>query len=421
MNFAAKNGPVNEIGASHILSYRMTLDEGTEWYLGTLRGFFRIWRDLSLPGIGHEVVTLLDKMRLKGNRKGEAVRTADPLKGAFSDIEYSGVVNALHNGFAKNKISMENYILVWLFLALGARPIQLAALKLSDFSVVRASDKAAMYILKVTRAKQRGQALRTEFKNRKILPDMGKIVEKFCHLSCIHWRELGLRDDMIPFFVNPANAEASEDFRYHCSSRDLAARVRDVFDLLNVTSERTGKKLNVTTRRFRYTIGTRAAKEGASELVIAEILDHSDTQNVGVYVEAVPEIIERIDKAMAIHLAPMAQAFAGVLIDGEEQATRAGDPTSRIVDPDNLGRPVGNCGTYGFCGAIAPIACYTCRNFQPWLDGPHEEVLDKLLNERKRIVDETGDATIASINDRLILACAEVIRLCEARKGGAAQ
>ncbi|KAA0675728.1 hypothetical protein [Roseomonas genomospecies 6] len=137
------------------------------------------------------------------------------------------------------------------------------------------------------------------------------------------------------------------------------------------------------------------------------------------YVEAVPEIIERIDKAMAMHLAPMAQAFAGVLIDGEEQATRAGDPTSRIVDPDNLGRPVGNCGTYGFCGAIAPIACYTCRNFQPWLDGPHEEVLDKLLNERKRIMDETGDATIASVNDRLILACAEVIRLCEARKGGA--
>jgi hypothetical protein len=42
-----------------------------------------------------------------------------------------------------------------------------------------------------------------------------------------------------------------------------------------------------------------------------------------------------------------------------------------------------------------------------------------MIAERERIMRETGDATIAAINDRLILACAEVVRRCEARKVGA--
>ena len=125
--------------------------------------------------------------------------------------------------------------------------------------------------------------------------------------------------------------------------------------------------------------------------------------------------MDRIDRAIAMHLAPMAQAFAGVIIEDESQATRAGDPSSRICDPrfDATMRPMGNCGKHGFCGFLAPIACYTCVNFQPWLDGPHLAVLDYLIGERDRLASQT-DLRIASVNDRTIYAIAEVVRLCEA-------
>ena len=66
----------------------------------------------------------------------------------------------------------------------------------------------------------------------------------------------------------------------------------------------------------------------------------------------------------------------------------------------------------GFCGLAAPIACYTCKNFQPWLDGPHEAVLAHLLAKREQLL-STTDARIASVNDRTILAVAEVIRRCD--------
>jgi hypothetical protein len=129
--------------------------------------------------------------------------------------------------------------------------------------------------------------------------------------------------------------------------------------------------------------------------------------------KATPEIVERIDRAVALHLAPLAQAFAGVIIEGESKASRAGDPASRICDPrfEPSMKPMGNCGKYGFCGLMAPLACYTCMSFQPWLDGPHEMVLDYLVAERDRLL-ETCDIRIASVNDRTILAVAEVVRLC---------
>jgi hypothetical protein len=82
------------------------------------------------------------------------------------------------------------------------------------------------------------------------------------------------------------------------------------------------------------------------------------------------------------------------------------------VNPEAMTKPVGNCGSFGFCGAIVPIACYTCRNFQPWKDGPHLEVLEAVVRDCERVIAETGDITIAGINDRTILACAEVVRLC---------
>ena len=117
----------------------------------------------------------------------------------------------------------------------------------------------------------------------------------------------------------------------------------------------------------------------------------------------------------------MAQAFAGVIINDESQAKRIGDPSSRVCDPrfSPSMKPMGNCGKHGFCGFLAPIACYTCMNFQPWLDGPHEAVLDYLIGERDRLAAQT-DLRIASVNDRTILAVAEVVRLCEARRSGVA-
>ncbi len=123
-----------------------------------------------------------------------------------------------------------------------------------------------------------------------------------------------------------------------------------------------GEFIKLTSRRFRYTLGTNAFRRGLGAYHIAEILGHKDIQNVKVYTENTHEVVDLIDEAMAPVLAPLAQAFAGTLIESERDAIRANDPRSRIKAGDGSG--VGNCGEFGFAPQEAVSAIYV-QNFNP--------------------------------------------------------
>ncbi len=406
---------ISQVTSNDLLNYKALLSKATSWYLGSLSGFFQKWHSLGLPGVTDDAVALLKQLRIKGNQKGEAVLTMDPENGPYTDIELGAIRSALEAAYESNDISLGDYLLVWLFMALGQRPIQYAALKVCDVGMEEAKDGTTMYTLRVPRAKQRGRLSRELFSQRILIPQIGDKLVQYANGVRSDFSAILADSNQAPLFPAKGSRQNEPDgFEHHRTSPSLASTLEGVLNKLNVLSERTGEQLHVTATRFRRTVGTRAAEEGHGELVIAELLDHTDTQNVGVYVQATPEIVKRIDKAVAMHMAPLAQAFAGVIISDESEATRKNDPTSRICDPkfEPSMKPMGNCGKHGFCDSLAPIACYTCRSFEPWLDGPHEAVLNHLIAERDRLM-AGSDVRIASINDRTILAVAGVVRRCE--------
>jgi integrase len=414
-----QGAPVESITEKDILNYRAKLKLRTQWYLGYLSGLFRKWHQLSIPGITDNAIALLKQLRIKGTQKGEAVLTRDPVLGSFTDIEFQSIQVALDSAYADGEVSLEDYLLVWLFMALGQRPIQYASLKVCDVIDDQTTKGVPVYILRVPRAKQHGQLCRKTFKKRALIRQIGEKLVQHRNDLRNRFKDLLEDPDQAPLFPGDwFRRDTPQGFEYHRTVDSLTAMLKKTIESLKAISERTGKPLHINARRFRRTVGTRAAKEGHGELVIAELLDHSDISNVGVYVQAEPEIVERIDRAIAMKLAPLAQAFAGMIIADESEAMRADDLSSRVCCPfvDSSMKPgVGNCGKHGFCRYIAPIACYTCRSFQPWLDGPHEAVLDYLIAERARLNVEC-DSRIASINDRTILAVAEVIRRCDERR-----
>lgn len=419
----ARERLVNEIDAPLLITYRASLSSDKEWKLGGLRAFFKKWYRLGVPGVTGDAVRFLNSIRLKGVRKGTAVLTMDPLKGPLTDVERSAVHAALNDAFAVGQIPLDDYLLAWLCLLLGQRNIQFAMLKVCDISEIDKSDGRKEYVLRVPRVKQAtAEARREQFKDRLITPSIVKLLVS--HANSILERFKDKREfldapSQAPLFPKKNSMScARPNFHDHSSPEAIGHRVKSVFSALHVRSERTGEPIKVTSKRLRHTVATSAAREGHGELIIAELLDHSDTQNVGVYVKATPEIVERIDHAIALHMAPLAHAFAGVIINDESLAIRGDDPRSRIVDPrfDASMKPMGNCSRCGSCGFMAPIACYTCKSFQAWIDGPHEAVLEYLLSERDRLMSGV-DTRIATINDRTILAVAEVIRqIRETRK-----
>lgn len=415
---AGRGEGLEEITSTDLINYRAALPDATFWYFGKLSGLLKKWHNLGYPGVAADAVALLKQLRTRGGAKGEAVRTHDPLHGPFTDIEVESIQSALARAYADGKVSREAYLLVYLYMLLGQRSVQYAALKVCDVGVSRARDGTSTYTLRVPRAKQRNQQTRTEFKDRVLIPQVGELLVQ--HRDAVLEVFRGLLLDPVDAPLFPARRRKGGEpkgFEYHRTAYSIGLALENTLRSLGVMSERTGRPLHIHPKRFRSTMATRAAIEGHGELILAELLDHTDTQNVGVYIEARPELVERIDRAIAMRLAPMAQAFAGVIIDDESQAIRAGDPSSRVCDPkiDPSMKPMGSCGKHGFCGFLAPISCYTCVSFQPWLDGPHEVVLDYLIGERDRLAAK-ADLRIAAVNDRTILAVAEVVRLCESRR-----
>jgi len=422
------NGVIDYISSNDLINYRATLDREHEWYLGSLRGFLKTWIDLGYSGIDKEVSNLLDGWRIKGNIKGRAVQCLSPTDGPLSDIEFSALHQTLTDAFEEGKIELESLCLIQLFIATGRRPSQLGDLKNKDFIEVRSKDGLVEYLLNVPRRKQRGKSWRAEFKAFALAPEIGELIKSYLEKNKIKLNKLITNISLaekeeLPIFPAWGKIQKSESIaelhlflqtqEYHRVTSDLSLALKNTISTLSIPSERTGKPLTVFPTRLRRTLATRAAREGFGELIIAELLDHSDTQNARVYTENVPEHIDAINKAIAKQLAPLAQAFAGVIVEKESDAKRGDDLTSRVRSENGN---VGTCGHYGFCGALAPIACYTCRNFQPWIDAPHENVLNSLITERNRILAITKDQTMASINDRTILAVTHVIQICEKRR-----
>jgi hypothetical protein len=155
------------------------------------------------------------------------------------------------------------------------------------------------------------------------------------------------------------------------------------------------------------------AEEGASVFHIAEVLDHSDTQNVRVYIETVSSIADPVAKATDEALAPLVRRFQGSIIDSSSPAF-AERPNQVIpaIAP-HLGIANLNAGGIGLCGRdvrkdglcrlLPPLSCYLCPSFAALRDGPHREMLDSIEvflkgNQEvsdKRILTQLADVSVA--------------------------
>jgi integrase len=355
-------------------------------------------------------------MKTVGHQVGVAVRTMDPSTGPLTDLEYESFVAALRQSFATAKISVSDYALLVLAVSLGCRSMQLALLKAGDLSIARRSDGSKTYMLRIARLKQ-GKNIRprTLFRVRDLAPAVGRLLES--QIALVE-RWAGRRNVPLveaPLFPSTKTLTQGRrimpgDLEGHYSGRGLGSKIARILNGLRAISPRTGEPMKLFQTRIRRTLGTRAAAEGLDAPVIADLLDHSWIDSSLVYIECRPAMIQRIDKALALRIAPLAQAFAGQLV---ERSTNDVDGQGKVlhISGESSLHPLGRCGKASSCWLAAPLACYTCPYFNPWRDDVHQLLLDRLLRERDELL-ASSDLRIASVNDRTILAVAEVVNRC---------
>lgn len=416
----------NSVNVGGLSNWRASLTNETEYRLGAIKAFLLAWNEWGYPGVDNKAVEYLDEQVLKGIVKGKAVRRACPYSGPLTQIELGALLNWAANAFASSAISLSQFAYFLTLAFTGRRAVQIRSLRAVDLEA-----KKHDYNIKFPRAKQHGVGFREEFRSLPVNEDLYLVLSSQAKASQEYVEKhlgVNLAPEIrreIPVFLDERRVCELKDIDHlvtclektpdylHMTLKDSMKILRDVALCNTARSERTGEFINFTSRRFRYSKATNLAKRGITGVALAWALDHSDTQNIDVYTANTEEMAERINEIMAPALAPLAQAFAGRLIESERVALRANDPHSRVRSEKS--KIVGNCGTHAFC-ASGYRACYTCLNFQAWRDAPHEEVLEELLVERKRQEELGVSPNVIQSTDILVLAVQQVIMMCRQAK-----
>jgi integrase len=408
---------IENITEEHLLAVLAT-SKKSEHNLSSLRPFLLKWHDICAPGLESSAANLLTKKTLKQNPTGVAVATLDPTQGPMTEFEFEDLQIKLNRAASTGAISESKLLMCYLLIALGIRPVQVTSLKCKDFiPALRGGDD---HLINMPRAKQQQTLDRTEFKLRKLNKKLGDKLKNYIERISTQYKDQITDTRELPLFPQERthNFPDSPGFELHSTATATALKIGRTLKSLDLHSERLNRKTPLNSIRLRRTFATRAAEEGWPSLVIAELLDHTDTRHVEIYTGLTSRVRANFSKKIAIDMAPIALAFNGKIIKTENDASRPGI-SSRIVDLriDRSGAPLASCGSHAHCKFSRPFACYAgCYDFEPWLDGPHEAALDYMLSRREHLI-TTADVKIASINDRSILGCAQVMLRCREIKG----
>jgi len=383
------------------------------------------WHDLGYPGVHPEAYDLLCAIRIRKQQKLAPVRSWDPKKGPLTAAEHQDFIEAAIEAFDSGKLSLSCLAMGLLLAHSGRRPVQLLHLRLRDL-LPRNGDQ---YMLSVPRAKQHGGSVGSDYNEFALSRELWIILRS--HRDDVIRRATEMLSfaapiatlhelPMWPRFDKLSALTSLEELRGEIERKSLLygnnyldVVLKSIGKATQVHSTRVDGPIPLYPYRFRYTVGVAAAREGYSELEIAELLDHLSTDQMDAYTKSVPEHAQLLQAALGSDMRPYARMFQGQIVDNEADAERGGDPRSRVT---LKGSGMGTCGSYGYCGAGVPIPCYTCHKYQPWVDGPHEKVLEYLVAERQAQLEATGDEGISAVLDRTIVAVTEVIRLCRQKR-----
>ena len=409
----ARHVPVGgTVSAAALMDYRSLLPREQLHYLGHIAAFLKFWVARGYTGVDRDVLQFFNSIKIPGNAKGAAVRTHHPTKGPFTDLELQGITLAARDAHRSGVVSKQDFAILLTLTATGSRPGQVSMLVCGDLLPPGRGSSAARLL--VPSLKKRTSKRLT--RERVIPGELAVLLKELVEERCRDERFRGIPVDRRPILAVEATAFASlvDAHIGRCGVRCALERIQRA---LGLRSARTGALIHLAPRRFRSTLGTRAADAGHPPVLIAHLLDHSDLQHVGVYVESRASIQDRMDAALHGRAEPLAGLFSGAIVTDEAKSGVVEAPSRRVAAA--VGRGVGTCAGPRSCVRLAPLACYTCAAFRPWRDAPHEELLQSLVDERKALLADAVSPQVASANDATIMAIAEVADRCRAMQTGA--
>lgn len=377
-----------------------TADKGNDF--SRLRTFYRWGVARQYRDFDPAFLDILLSITAIGNAKGHSVRFRDVARGPFSPDELLLIGRAVREGLG----TVQDRAVVMLHLELGHNPN--ASVRLRNSDLIRYETKSGVvWQLDVPRVKKR--IPRRETKRRPISGSLGSLLDGM---------QAGDPDGPLLHWLPTSSPEAA-----------INLAMRRFAQAANLISPRTQLRLRMNARRFRFSIATHMAEEGASLFHIAEVLDHTDTQNARVYIETASSIADPVARATDSALTPLVRRFQGQIVDSDGDPTVASRSHGSIpAAVPHLDIPhldvggIGLCGRDatrdGLCQLLPPLSCYLCPSFAALRTGPHCQLLES-IDEFLRRNEQLSDRRILLQLDQVRAAIRQVIEEIHASEASA--
>lgn len=358
--------------------------ERIEYRLHRMRRAYIWMADVGLPGADDSVADAIEEWTIPGNVKGEAVKSHDRDSGPLSDAERDVLVQI---AYSSNEVSLARCAML-LCIDLGCNPKNFVLLEERDLHVLRdARIDQKIYQLSVPRIKKR--LAQRDTKRRQVSVRTGAVIEQ---LIAFNRRRFGSEEPKRPILCRAHVRESLQHtpgmarFAWHLTVGEFTALLRTWSDEQDMRVPGAKEKFTLTPRRLRYTFGTVLAVMGASKHKIAELLDHSDTQHAGVYIEAAGRVSGILSQTVGPKVEPVYEKFLGKVVNGPEEAnpTDARAHVHARLESSLLGG-IGTCGSGLPCKLSPPISCYICPQFQAWAHAPHAKLAEALRKLLERL------------------------------------
>ncbi len=317
-----------------------------------------------LPDFDKETASSISLISAPGNQKGSAVRTLDPHRGPLSDAE----VRLINDALEEEKGTLRQRVVVRIFLELGLRPLSLTIIRgehLSKHDVPIAEKgeegRKTLYQLEVPKLKGRSAEITTWY-TRPLSSTLGQELEE------VYFSE----EDLLLTWLTG----------HQSPGRKIRSHMKNWVREADITSPRTGQLLHLFPRRFRRTLATDMAVQGASKVQIAQALGHKDLQNVDVYLDASAVILDRMEEDDAFdfqdEVVDLFMGKVGAPDDEDVSEQRIPGAAPQVGGLKGTTGNIGACQKSSPCSLTPPLSCYTCSKFVAFENAPHDDIRDEL-------------------------------------------
>lgn len=354
-----------------------------------LRNIYGWFVDEMFPYFDEDFFDLyLDVQKFGSNEgKGKDVLMEIPDRGPLKIRERKFFVQAMAkiNIDTLSIIELQGMVALKIGQVLGARDIQIIRMQFKDVSV---SADGAMFI-DVPRAKQRGHKNNNQKKLRPITKTLYNLITT---LKTRYEQKLSASITEDWFLLATLRAASGKPLNKRITPNVFQTRraaFESVMDL----------GFKVTNRRLRKTFCTRLIAYGTPLKAVAELMDHSDLQQLEVYYRQTHHVARKLNDVLKTEAAEILDVFQGKIV-APEQVSQQGQHIFAPTKDQSL-HLIGSCGSATPCSLNPPLSCYGCSSLEAFEDADHKAVVEHFVEETKNRFGESHAIEILQHDDFL--------------------